>query len=366
MFQRFRDSRIPLPQEKFYDWFDCLTQISAQEIIRREHFKLITLKEDDSIIEILDIFSRFGISSAPVLKSGCEESRQFVCNFYPKHPCQNFIGIVDLVDLVTLLNASFSPTFLTNCVANEELQNFLQKKAINLVELSGRNFWIQIPHYASAIRLIELLSHPNVHRVAVINDDGYLVGLVTQSMLIHFIHELTDDSRMKTKLEESFRRISTTRNGKDLCNTSVESMKWTHTVMNAFRLIWEKEVSGIAIVNDNDQLVANFDVRHLNKIEFHRGTEQLYQPVKSFLQLNSTEIHPSLESFPVDLTHSDIFYPLAVFIEEDIYYLKDLLRIVCSKKAHRIFIVDNNRHPKAIISLCDLIQCFLLGQCSGF
>lgn len=71
----------------------------------------------------------------------------------------------------------------------------------DLMDLSGRNKLNVLKKNQPLWDLIEMLSHPDVHRVAVVNENHEWIGLVTQTRLLRFISANKD--KLKEKMQNS-------------------------------------------------------------------------------------------------------------------------------------------------------------------
>ena len=143
----------------------------------------------------------------------------------------------------------FNPTFLTKSIANQQTKEFLNKEVGSLVELSSRNWWNEVPSTTSLLEIIGILSHPHVHRIAILKGDqkgGDLLGILTQTSIVRFLYKNKDKLR-SNKLQTPILQLRT-------CE-QVESLGLDSTLLEAFEVIWGREVSGIAVVDDAGVLV---------------------------------------------------------------------------------------------------------------
>jgi len=126
-------------------------------------------------------------------------------------------------------------------------------------------------------------------------------------------------------------------------------------MIEAFRLIWEKSVTGIAVVDDTGKLVATVSASDLKKLRIAPIGElikDLYQPIKNFLHIRSNvKDKVEMAEFPCPQEN------LKVAKGDDT--METIFSIMVENSIHRVFIVDDTWHPTGVVSLRDIIARIL-------
>jgi len=368
------------------DFWKEVCMDDGQSISRSQKpFDLITVREDDTVVTVLEVLCKFKITSTPV--QSAETGK--------------YIGIIDMLDLVTFCAAKFSVNYLTDVISRHQVDEFLYKTVAHVAEISGRNMWREVSYSQPLTKLAALLSHPHIHRVAVDDESDRVIGLATQSNLLKYLYDHQEEFFGKERLQQPL---------KEWTFRKVETIDQHQTTIEAFQRIWEKEVSGLAVVNSEGKLVANLSASDLKRISFHpqqQMARDLYTRLEEFLFLDedlnkekpnesgqtiiSRERSKMIRAYknePIFLYHDDPSATLQVALR--ILSLPvpittagmDLVSSLSSQEAktkhqtgissptspsvdtgatttrriHRVFIVDAERKPIGIISVCDIIK----------
>jgi CBS-domain-containing membrane protein len=92
-----------------------------------------------------------------------------------------------------------------------------------------------------------------LHRVGVVDERGQVIGLVSQSKVLAFLYKYS--SRLEDSLQAFLRE--TMDSWIPTHHKNVYTINMNDSVYTAFYRIWEREVSGLAVVDDHGRLVAN-------------------------------------------------------------------------------------------------------------
>lgn len=170
-------------------------------------------------------------------------------------------------------------------------------------------------------------------------------------------------------------------------NYQVQTINWNSRVIDAFYVIGERQVSGIAVVNDEGVLVGNISASnmqvHLFKkssffysfhkqkqkdLDFNRKDElirTLNSSLRVFMKLDpSSQANSKLETASNSLTRNGngntyrVKEPHVAIALTKSDTMKTVIEILTAKKFHRIFVVDSQHKPIAVISLSDIISQF--------
>jgi len=185
-----------------------------------------------------------------------------------------------------------------------------------------------------------------VHRAAVTNEANDIVGLMTQSKLIEFLYHKR--AELKDKMS-SIRAV-------DIARSPVASVNMNQFVIDAFKQIWEQQISGVAVVDDEGTLVGNISATDLVRTRVKPVgpiIHDLYQPIKHFNNIRTTM---SEKVYMGDLPR----YPPITVKSDD--RLETIMETVVNNKVHRVYITDDALAPVGVISLSDIIRTFAPGS----
>jgi len=310
-------------------------------------FRLITINSEETVKSVLKILQQNKIKSAPVIEEYTND----------------IIGSIDILDIVLFCTAKLYVNSLTLGEMLEQIDDFLSKPVKHIIELSGRNHWKEISFRKSILELIELLSTKDIHRVAIVDDENKVIALLTQLNIIRFIQRHIEClySIVNQTIEEWFI-------WKLPENYQVQTINWNSRVIDAFYVIGERQVSGIAVVNDEGVLVGNISASNMQDLDFNRKDElirTLNSSLRVFMKLDpSSQANSKLETASNSLTRNGngntyrVKEPHVAIALTKSDTMKTVIEILTAKKFHRIFVVDSQHKPIAVISLSDIISQF--------
>jgi len=302
-----------------------LAKFTVKDVLEEERdFEFVTVNEMDRLDTVLELLGKNRITSAPVFNSKKE-----------------FVGIIDMLDLVTYVSAKFSKVSLLAEESYRQMDEYASKPIKDLLGASSRNAPKCIGYESSLLTLISMLSNPHIHRVAVINEQKDLVGLVSQSKIVEFMYGKKDQlgEQLKVQVKSWLKK------------TDVVTIHMDRFVIEAFQTIWDEMVSGLAVVNDEGKLVSNISASDLRNTKMKPGQiiHELYQPLKQFLHIrSSTKEQIMMGDLP---KHDPIFVTAEATMQE-------VMERVITNKIHRVYVVDSNNKPTGVISLCDIMKQF--------
>jgi CBS domain-containing protein len=299
----------------------------VKDIIQQDkdfNFKIVDA--NDTVAEVINTLGQNKILSVPVRDSSTG----------------SFVGIVDMLDLITLCVTKFSKVSLLALDSYQQMEEFAEKKVKDVLNISLRDQPRAIQYNAPLTELMTMLSQKNVHRVAVTNEVKDVVGMMTQSRLVEYLYNNKD------KLKEKM----TVTNASTIAHKPVETINMNEFVIEAFKKIWEKEVSGIAVVDNDGKLVGNISASDLNRTHVKPiggVIHDLYQPIKQFNNIRVTMQER------VMMAEMPKYEPITVNPDDT---LDTVMKTTIDKRVHRVYWTDTAGKPVGVISLSDLIQSF--------
>jgi CBS domain-containing protein len=103
------------------------------------------------------------------------------------------------------------------------------------------------------------------------------------------------------------------------------------------RIIRDRNVTGVAVVDEGNTLVNDFSASDLKLAYGEHLFDLLAHPLEEFLQRKNMKT-------PIYVTPNTP--------------LKNVLKVITEQQIHRIFVVDNKKYPKSVITLTDILKFF--------
>lgn len=291
-----------------------LSSTHVKDLYPENHPSLITVEETETAAAVFEKLCKNKILSAPVKDT--------------KHNAVT--SLVDMLDLTTLL---FSET---ESLSNVDLGKVLQTPCGKISGSSGRNPYFSIQADTPLLEALRIVSSNKIHRLVVVDQEGDLKTIITQSHLVRFI----------ARNAYKFGSLNDTKVEKIQKSSSVFSVKVSQPAREAFQILYKEKISGVAVVNENGALVGNISASDLKLIQSEFSTtidlSRLNLPAGDFIKLIS---RPSNKPYPWTVKLSNT--------------LGDLTDLTSETSAHRIYVVDDQGKPIHVISLGNLLSTIL-------
>jgi len=288
-----------------------------------EHRGVISVNDFDTVEEAFQKLVDHDILSAPVLENSSN----------------TWSGFIDMIDIVNFAINVFGPAHDANedAVAKIEDQQLFKNSSVrSLQDQWSKNPFITLRQNSSLFDLMRAFADKKVHRVGVTNDDGELLGVISQWKFIEFIHKnIHYFGKAAQKIVGDLK----------LGYKHVVTVTTNQLAINAFRSMTQHNVLGLAVVDQLGFPVGNISARDLKGIS---GTADfwpaLYLPVDKFLDLVGIKsMRP--ESNLISCSPYDT--------------LDKVLMLLTTNHIHRLFVVDEQGNLTGVIALYDVIQILL-------
>jgi len=244
-----------------------------------------------------------------------------------------FFDILDALHFI--VSANDSADSVETLEANVEFTKYSSKQIANL---SGDNYFVPIPKGKPLVEALEVMTHdyPQLHRLPVVDSDGKLIGILSQSRIVRFLGEHVS--------KFDFGSLSIKRTNLGL--QTVIAVNENEKVTKALEVIKEKKVSAVAIVDDAGVLVGNFSATDLKLLGYGSDVTAVARPdqtLKNFV----AKVRKSL---------GETKYPVYV---ERLATTAAVIKEFTKTNVHRIYVVDDQKKPVGVISLVDIIELFI-------
>jgi CBS domain-containing protein len=182
------------------------------------------------------------------------------------------------------------------------------------------------------------------HRLPITNEDGIIVNLISQTDVLRFLMTQRDyyDNIFDSTVEDL-------KLGRHLALTCHQDQ----TTLAALQKMQQGNISALAIVNSNNELVGNLSASDLKGaviINDDPGSDPLgclLLPVLAFLHQNGRK---NIE--PFSCTHKST--------------LGSIIESMLNLGYHRVWVVDQQNHVKSIISITDVMRAIIQQKPKSF
>jgi len=245
-----------------------------------------------------------------------------------------FLDVRDLVSFVVFIDddqKSGTPNDLEQILKHGLKLFKVPVDGVTCTYLSRRNPIHSVKPTDNLLTVARLLAK-GIHRVAVVNESGQIINIVSQSSLVGLFH-----TRRHELSPDNHARIEEIKIG-----TSPVISVLSHTkAVDVFRLMDNKKLSGVAVVDQHDVLVGNTSSSDLKLFLRNPSMSLLNLTIAQFLN----KIRVENERVPV----------LAISRKHTLEYL---IEKMISTQVHRLFVADDSNQyiPESVISISDLLK----------
>jgi len=281
----------PQAQSGLLDPAEYLKNIPIKAIIERKQktgFNLITLPENTSVEEAMKLLGNNNFQAVPVVS----QTGQYL-GFLTQIELVNFCLSVSM-DVSTTRGVSHEDVL---CAAKDverlkdrSRQAFTETNVGSLMNKpSKRNWlpmqspWLTIDWNESVFNACEKFFVDGYRRIAVLDDNENVCGMLTQSDIIQLLARNTTEPTAREPLG-IFERMSLQQFLGDECNKIQEllvTMPWSSPLIHAFYMMFEKNVPCVVVTDERRlpmSVVTASDVRRFN----HSNVDMLVQPLGKF------------------------------------------------------------------------------------
>mmetsp|Transcript_21652 Transcript_21652/g.30287 ORF Transcript_21652/g.30287 Transcript_21652/m.30287 type:complete len:319 (-) Transcript_21652:131-1087(-) len=286
--------------------------------------RVVVIDSSESPYEGFKKLSENNILSAPVYNASTKK----------------YTGFLDMRDLVSFVvfidddQKSDVPSDLETLVMHGSRLFKQPVEGVTCTYLSRRNVLHPVSETDSLLTVCETLAK-GVHRVPVVNAEGEVVNIISQSSIIAFLNKHINDFKAETSKKLADVPIGT---------KNVISVGKNTKAIEAFRLMDNKKISGLAVVEEETgKLIGNTSGSDLKLFIKTPSLELLQQPVMKFLnQIRQESI--------------DIKTPTITCSPKDT--IATLIGKLALTKVHKLFVADDASgfKPLSVISITDVLR----------
>jgi len=275
---------------------------------------VIAFKYNDPLSHVSKVLSENNILSAPILKGG------------------NPMGFLDTLDMCQYLVHCWRQhrDAATGEVHKENLpEKFSSAVAQRFINSCGRNAYHFIYEDSTLEECLNTMVHDefSFHRLAVHSRDNKIVGIISQTDIMQFAGRHLD---ILPEGNKSLRELGLVK--------GVVMVRMDGILGDTLEILAECKISGLALVDNEGKLVANFsasDLRGLPRAVF----SWLSKPTIDFLQHFGRGVKP----------------PIAESSDTTFRNIAEKLAHLSKERIHRVYLIDKDEHPVGVVSLSDIM-----------
>jgi len=256
---------------------------------------------------------------------------------------KRFTGLIDVADIVAVITKHFSQDILKQDNVEQFLSahgRFTTLSVAAACNESRRNPWYPVDKSAPVARVVDTCCRNNIRRVPLLDHDGEFYTLVSQTDVISFVAQQLHSPLLQGLAQRALRAGGIGTWG------HVHSVSDTDPALAAFQLISEQQVQGVAVVDAAGRLTANISASDLRLIQHHGASlAVLFDSARDFVAACRVGSRVR-QAAPGDGVLA--VGPEATFAET--------LLLMDRARAHRLYVVDGERHLLGVVSQIDLIR----------
>lgn len=297
------------------DWPHLIDETKGVDILNDR--PLIKLTDNLNLRDCLQTLKENNITGAPVFESGGERAR----------------GFVDVLDVATYAlhlwrNASHK------LALNEFLDNnnFYDTNIKDIINFSGRNKMLTVNENANIFDCLDTFYKNNycTHRLAVLNDKGEMVNLITMWDIVNFASNHPGKIPQGNK---SMRHVNT-------LPVSMASVRHDELMCDALSTIVDNRIAGVGLLDYEQKLLANISASDFKGL-LPGAFDMFDRNCLDFLR-QATSVKSKVP--PVNMYWGST--------------LAEVIKTMAEQKVHRVFLHSNDITPgltTGLVSCTDIL-----------
>lgn len=286
--------------------------------------EVVALSPDDSVAQAFETLAREKLLSAPIVDSS-----------------GTALGVVSVLHFVSYFVRHFSAEELQGDDFNAlvaKKNHLLGKRIREIPDLQSWDKAHTIKEYQTAIDAVQLMidDEDPARRVLVVDDNRKLVTVISQSRMLHLVSGVLDS------LPDPAHRTLQERN---LHQKEVVRIRLDQPAGEAFALMRERKISGVAVVDEEGKLVGVISASDLKLLGFDLGYLHLLgKSARDYLTALRGSIADSQREVCTCDANSSIDHAVKQLI---------------ARHVHRLFVIDDQRRLLGVVSIRDILKTLL-------
>jgi len=299
-------------------WFELLQNTNAADLSKSKNRPVIEIEASTKIADALKILAANDILSAPIREGS------------------QILGFVDVLDIAGYLLSQYKKQMsLWRIESRPTTDEFMNREVKVIINYSQWNDSVIVLEHSPLRQVMESLVSPSrhfsPHRVAVIDTNNILVGILSQSDMISFLNKNIQAIPFEAR------------------NKTVDALKIAHRPImvrlddpffDALITLYNARVGGIALVDQEARLCGNLSASDLRGI----------QPTAFAFFTGSTI------QFLVKGTQTTLRAPITCLASTT---FEQLVNILATEHVHRVYVTTDYGYPLGVITLTDILRILI-------
>lgn len=280
------------------DWSDVLLSDLT------ESNKLICINSSFSIQKAFETLAGYDLTSLPVSLSKTDYDLSNCLSF----DCSDLNTYLLLVmNKINLNELSTSALFeedgkvLNSEEKQEKLLSMISKAkkgeevpVVFIIRLHPKNPFLKFKESESLYKAVEAFGN-GVHRVAIVNNENKISGILSQRRTIKFFWE---NARRFPSLEFL---LSSTLQDLKIGSTHPITIYGDQVLIEALQKMFDERVSSLAVIDRNKCLVGNISIVDVKNVSSTKNSHYLFKPVTTFISYNLSQkgIDKGQDQYPI-------------------------------------------------------------------
>jgi len=247
-----------------------------------------------------------------------------------------FLDMRDLVSFVVFVDDDQKSEFPSNLneIILRGCKLFKQPSdGVTCTYLSRRNPFQAVSPNDSLLVVCEMLAK-GLHRVPVVDSTGNVVNIISQSSIVGFLNQHL--ASLKHQTAHTIKELN-------LGTKQVISVKHDTSAINTFRVMDNKKISGVAVIDAQGKFLGNTSASDLKLFIKTLSLEILNEPIMQYLKKIRQE-SVEIRTPTISCSSNDS--------------LATLIGKLAATKVHKIFIADDSGgyKPDRVVSITDILR----------
>jgi len=297
------------------EWGKLLQRTKANDLVAGQ--KLLCIDANHTINDCLQLLKENNISACPVV-----DNKQ-------NNKAIGFVDVLDICAYALHLWRTFCHSENAKFTEMINSRKFFDTNIRELINFSGRDSFLHLPVTASLLDCFNCFydNQFKSHRLILMNENGQAMKLISMLDLINFANQHIN------LIAFSDSKINEAKLLKACIMIRHDSM-----LANALSVLCDNGISGLALVDLESKLVANFSASDL-KGALPEVFNFFWKPTVDYLRNSSVKSKLPPRAFDMKAN------------------LRDIIKTMSDDKIHRVFLTDEMQRPIGVVSCTDLIEC---------
>ena len=246
------------------------------------------------------------------------------------------VGLIDTLDIMAYIVELFSDAENRHHNLFDRLQGAqLASMKIGNISDFAHNPYTPIDMSKSLYDACKLMVKTSSHRCPIVDNDGKIVSVLTQSALVGFLAKNMNATSELCRAQVGELHLGT---------RPVITVPKTMRAIDAFKVMHEHKSSGLGVIDSSGILIGNLSARDLKHLDANNLHSCMYTSASSFIQR-------------VRANMINIAHPAISCTDET--ELGFVIGRLATNRIHRLYICDRELRPVGVISLRDVLGCVL-------